>query len=268
MKKQVIHFLYSTLIFLGVVWGYSFLYRFGAPGFLLPHDEVRWSSHLRGILMILVGGVGVPLIAEWVGFGISKWLGEKKESAKQFSLSWVRGVILFGLITFACSVGLIESGRLDRPMVPYLAAAGMMVLLLLFQKPLYWLITGQRFRTMEKAPGRFIGSAIALLWNLMGIYLVKTLHEQASFFSAAGVVLIGFGLVIPTAVGYILFGLLEKILSKKDNPIARWNTSGTILFLSWVCFGFIARLTPSTLGQPERWVGLESATARESSTLR
>ncbi len=255
MKNRLIHLIYASILFLAAVWGYAFIYRFGAAGFLLPNDGVRWVAHLRGLLLILGGSIGIPLIAEWVGFAISKWLGEGKDSAKQFSMAWARGVVLFLIITFASAICLIQAGRSDNALAPYLVAGGLMVILILVQSPVHWIISGRRSGGHENVPGRLIGSLLALFWNLMGLYLAKTFHEQASFFSAAGVVLIGFGMVLPVSVGYILFSVLEKLISKSDNPIAKWNTSGMILYLSWFCFGFIARLTPATLGRPDRWAG-------------
>ncbi|MCA9414702.1 MAG: hypothetical protein KC917_00465 [Candidatus Omnitrophica bacterium] len=265
MKSRAIHFVYTTLIFLAALWAYQFLYGMGAAGFVLPNDGVRWFTHLRGVTIILGGSIGLALLAEWIGYALSKWLNEAPESAKQFTAMWLRGLVLYFAIAFACAAGLIEAGRTDKVWVPYAAAAGMMLLLLLIRKPLHWVITGRRYKSKEKIPARFIGSLLALLWNLMGLYLVNLLHEQTSFFSAAGVVLVGFGMVIPASVGYIPFAVLEKILSRSSNPIAGWNVSETILYLSWFCFGFIARLAPTTLGRPERWVGLPSDGRSEES---
>jgi hypothetical protein len=256
MKKHPLHLIYASLIFLGAVWAYQFVFRFGAAGFVLPNDGIRWASHLRGILMILGGSIGISLLAEWMGYALSKWLKEDPAAAKQFTFMWARGVIVYFLVTYLCAIALLRAGRTDSSTAPFLAAIGLMIVLLLLRKTLHWIIVGRRSWSAEKVPGQFIGALIAVVWNLMGMYMVDMFHEQTSFFSGAGLVLIGFGMAIPVAIGYLLFALLEAVLSKTGNPIAKWNTSGTILYLSWFCFGFIARLAPSTLGRPEKWAGL------------
>ena len=259
MKKLPLHFIYSTLIFLLSVWAYQFVFRFGAAGFILPNDGVRWGAHLRGILWVMGGAVGISLFAEWIGYALSKWLREAPGTAKQFSFMWIRGIVLYVLITYLCVIGLLRAGRTDSPLAPFLVSALFMGGLLVLRRPLQWIIVGKRSGPNEVVPGKMIGSLLALIWNLMGLYLITLFHEQTSFFSGAGIVLIGFGMVIPVAIGYILFATLEKFLSKSGNPIAKWNTSGTILYLSWFCFGFIARLTPTTLGKPQRWIGLDTS---------
>lgn len=255
MDRGMIRLLFSSLIFLAALWGYQFLYRFGAAGFILPADEIGWLKHLRGVLLILAGSIGLPLAAEWISFGLSNWLEKDPLKVRSFSLAWVRGVVLYLVVAFLCAGVLIYAGRTEKPWAPLAAGAGLMTALLILRRPFQWMVTGGLVGKISNAPGRFIGSMMAMVWNLMGFWLAS-LHEQASFFSAGGIVLVGFGFVIPVAVGYILFRLLEMWLSKSDSPMAHWNVSGSILYLSWFCFGFIARLAPTTLGRPERWVGL------------
>lgn len=251
----MIRFLFSSLVFLAALWGYQFLYRFGAAGFILPADEIEWLKHLRGILMILAGSIGLPLVAEWISFALSKWLERDPTKVRSFSLAWVRGVLLYLVVAFLSVWLLIYAGRTEKPFGPLAAAAVLMLALLALRRPFQWFILGEIKSGAGNSPGHFIGSIMAMAWNLMGFWLAG-LHEQASFFSAGGIVLVGFGFVIPVGVGYILFRLLELQLSKSDSPMAQWNVSGSILYLSWFCFGFIARLAPTTLGRPERWLGL------------
>jgi hypothetical protein len=215
---------------------------FFLPGLLLPKYEIEFWPHVQGFawVILIAAALHLPfdLLSGWVVPKIAK---RPVRGFLPYLVGLVVGILVHSAVLLVAAVCLLLAGQRSGAAGGYAAATVLVAGLAVVQA-----VFGPRKRagipaTKEPTWGSRLVSAV---WVLAGFW-IGSLHPQAGFGSAAGLVTIGLVLTVWTISGMLVLWPLER----------RFPQVGRLsVFLSAGCLSLASRAYPPIVGEPEEWV--------------
>jgi len=212
------------------------------PVRLFPKNEIFFLPHFWCFVQTFVFYSVLSAPFDLLGGLVLPWWFQRDyQGGVRFLLNWIRGVFLHAMVAVGGAILLMVVGRFAGK-GGALVAAGFLIGTLLMFGGFFSKLLGERKENRIAGLRNFL---VSFIWNYGGVLLASRFSE-VSFYSAAGIVTLGVSVSLWSFLGVLIVPLF---LGDRSSRIHQ-----SILFPSWICFGFLSRCLPAVVGLPEYWI--------------